>query len=91
MKHATGTRLKESLPGNWRSSTLVDGNPGATDSVALAGDPLGDDDGDVLVKLLEHVLGTSDDNASEGGGVISVGVETIPVNDVANDYFVISF
>ena len=77
--------------GNWRSSALIDGTPGSSDSVALVGDPLSDDDGDGLDNLIEHALGTSDTDANEGNAVISVGVETLSVNDVSSDYFVVSF
>ena len=59
--------------------------------MALVGDPLSDDDGDGLDNLIEHALGTSDTDANEGNAVISVGVETLSVNDVSSDYFVVSF
>lgn len=77
--------------GNWRSSTLIGGNPGSSDSIGLAGDPMADDDGDGLVKMIEHAFGTSDNDGGEGRSVISVGVETLTVNDVESEYFVISF
>jgi hypothetical protein len=77
--------------GNWRSSALVGGNPGVSDRIGLVGDPMSDGDGDGLANLLEYALGTSDGDGGEGSGVISVGVETVTVDDVAGAYFVISF
>ena len=49
---------------NWRSSTVIGGNPDADDSSALFGDPQADDDGDGLKKLIEHALGTSDNDGT---------------------------
>lgn len=45
---------------SWRSSTTMDGNPGADDRTNFAGDPLEDLDSDNLPALLEHALGISD-------------------------------
>ena len=76
---------------NWRSSTLTGGNPTTSDRVAFVGDPLGDDDGDQLSKLMEHALGTSDSDSGEGQSNLTVAIETLTVDDVANSYVTITF
>jgi hypothetical protein len=43
--------------GNWRSSAVVGGSPGASDALPVPVDPAGDEDGDGLSNLLEHVMG----------------------------------
>ncbi len=48
------------LASNWRTSTLPGGNPGSADSVAFAGDPDADNDGDGVSAFLEHAVGGSD-------------------------------
>lgn len=77
--------------GNWRSSTLSGGNPATTDRVILVGDPLADDDGDQLSKLMEHALGTSDLNSGEGSSVIDVAIESLTVNDLEGTYVTMTF
>jgi|TARA_B110000914_G_C15520980_1_gene476912 hypothetical protein len=62
------------LPSNWRCSTGVHGNPGASDAQPIfSGDPSDDDDNDDLTSLLEYTLGTSDTNSSEGHGRYRIG------------------
>jgi len=78
-------------PGNWRSSTLIGGNPTSSDRVAFTGNPLADDDGDQLSKLMEHALGTSDSDGSEGPSNLAVSIETLTVDGVENSYATISF
>ena len=64
---------------NWRCSSLPTGNPGGTDAVAsFVGDASADDDGDGLSALVEHFLGTSDQDSSQGNDRYSVGVMTLP-------------
>ena len=41
---------------NWRPSTLPGGNPGGSDSVAFAGDPTADMDGNGRADLVDHAL-----------------------------------
>ena len=55
-----------SIAENWRSSTTLGGNPNSDDSSPLVGNPTDDDDSDGLAKLLEHALGTSDDDGADG-------------------------
>lgn len=51
---------------NWRICSALHGNPGTTDSVALASAPIADMDGDELNALLEYGLGTSDNDPVQG-------------------------
>lgn len=44
----------------WRESTANGGNPGATDALMFAGDPLADADSDGHSALIEYAFGTSD-------------------------------
>ena len=76
---------------NWRSSTLIGGNPTTSDQVAFTGNPLGDDDGDQLSKLMEHALGTSDSDGGEGQSNFTVTIETLTVDDVEDSYATITF
>jgi hypothetical protein len=62
-------RINPNAPGfaaNWRTSTALGGNPGASDTVPFAGNPMADADGDGLKALAEHFLGTSDTNGASG-------------------------
>ena len=45
---------------NWRASTALNGNPGASDATAFTCTALADADGDGLPALLEYLLATSD-------------------------------
>ena len=45
---------------SWRTSTTLHGNPGASDATVFSGNALADADGDGIVALAEHFLGTSD-------------------------------
>jgi hypothetical protein len=54
---APETNPDHSLAANWRSSTTVGGNPGATDAVAFAGNPVADTDHDGFTDLGEYALG----------------------------------
>jgi hypothetical protein len=67
-------------PASYRSSSDVNGNPGASDSTTFTGIPLADSDGDGLVALAEHFLGTSDviPNAQPlAGGRVADGRATL--------------
>lgn len=56
----------------WLPSAEAGGTPGSSDSTALEGDPLRDEDGDGLTALLEFALGTSDQDPSSGRDHIQV-------------------
>jgi hypothetical protein len=62
-------RINSSIPSNvassWRPSTALGGNPGAVDSaIPFTGNALADEDHDGLTALVEHFLGTSDNQPS---------------------------
>lgn len=60
-------------PLNWRASTTVSGNPGASDSLpAFAGDPGADSDGNGHADLVDYVLGGGAEPVAvpSGGGMI---------------------
>lgn len=78
-------------PANWRSSGFLGGSPVGTDQTILEGDPMADLDKDGIVSIVEHALGTSDTDGGEGGTAIDVGVQSFTVNDIINDFLVISF
>jgi hypothetical protein len=65
---APGSNPDHALAANWRSSTLVGGNPGNSDATSFTGDPDADDDGDGMSAFLEYALGSSDSIA--GGNPI---------------------
>lgn len=44
-------------PANWRASAAAGGSPGSSDALPPPANPAGDDDGDGLNNLLEHVMG----------------------------------
>ncbi|MDB4488484.1 CotH kinase family protein [Akkermansiaceae bacterium] len=78
-------------PGNWRSSGFIDGSPVGSDQTGLVGDPMADLDQDGIANIIEHALGTSDTDGGEGGSVMEVGVQNFSVNDITNNFLVISF
>jgi hypothetical protein len=79
------------LPGNWRSSAVLGGSPGSSDTQAFAGDPHADNDGDGLPRLLEHALASSDEDPASGPDAIGFSVESFTIVDVTNDYLVFAF
>jgi hypothetical protein len=79
------------LPGNWRSSAVLGGSPGSSDTQTFAGDPHADNDGDGLLRLLEHALATSDDDPASGPDAIGISVESFTIADVTDDYLVFAF
>ncbi|MEO1833602.1 MAG: hypothetical protein ABGZ08_13805, partial [Akkermansiaceae bacterium] len=64
---APGQNLDPSEPTHWRASVAPGGTPGSSDVTLLAGNPSDDLDGDGLNALLEHALGTSDNDATQSG------------------------
>lgn len=64
---------------NWRCSSLPGGNPGDLDNRAPFTDIANlDNDGDGLSALLEHFLGTSDSNSSEGASSYQLNTINLP-------------
>ena len=60
---------------NWRSSFVLSGTPGGSDSETLTGDPNADLDGDGLNALLEHAFGTINrDAGASPEAAISPGI-----------------
>ena len=57
---------------SWRTSTTLNGNPGASDATTFTGVATADADGDGLKALAEHFLATSDTNAASGCSSIVV-------------------
>ena len=51
---------------NWRASTALGGNPGASDATTFSGTALADADGDGLPALLEYFLAKSDTDPTAG-------------------------
>ena len=91
---APGKNLDPSEPINWRASVAPGGTPGSSDSTLLAGNPSDDLDGDGLNALLEHALGSSDNDASQSGSAsasrmiidgIFYDAFTYTVKEVADD------
>ncbi|CAN5175421.1 hypothetical protein BH23VER1_BH23VER1_09750 [soil metagenome] len=80
-----------SSPSNWRTSTTVGGNPNASDSTPLSGDPQADDDHDSLKKLLEHALGTSDLDGADGRQAYGAAIMTVAVDGTDTEYFTLWF
>lgn len=73
------TNPNHSAVANWRCSGLPSGNPGTQDAVsAFVGNSSVDDDGDGVDALIEHFLGTSDNDASMGNGLINVSLIVLP-------------
>lgn len=73
------TNPDHSIPENWRCSSHPTGNPGTSDAVPpLAVNPTDDDDGDGLSALMEHFLGTSDQDTTQGHDRYSIGSITLP-------------
>ena len=64
---APGQNLDPSEPTHWRASVTPGGTPGSSDGTLLTGNPTDDLDGDGLTALLEHALGTSDNDATQSG------------------------
>ena len=76
---------------NWRSSENIGGNPNESDSNPFVGAPLEDLDGDGLVKIFEHALGTSDDDPGDANAIFSTAVQSLRVDGSTDDYFTITF
>lgn len=64
---APATNPDPSKPGNWRASVAPGGTPGSSDGSLLSGNPWDDLDGDGVNALLEHALGSSDNDPDQTG------------------------
>lgn len=53
-----GSNPDPDIAANWRSSTLLGGNPGATDLVPFPANPLRDDDGNGTADLVDYAIGS---------------------------------
>ncbi len=51
------TNPDHTVPANWRASGVAGGNPGGADGMNPPANPTGDDDGDGILNLVEHVTG----------------------------------
>ena len=58
---------------SWRTSTALQGNPGASDATVFTGNALADADGDGLKTLMEYFLATSDTNPASGLAAVLAG------------------
>lgn len=58
-------------PASWRASVGVGGKPGGSDALLFSGVPDADEDRDGVTALLEHALGTSDQNGNDGPGALT--------------------
>jgi len=87
---APDTNPDHSLPESWRASVAAGGSPGGTDATPLAGDPLADDDGDGKSALIEHAIGHSDADPSDGP-VLTSSFGSFDVGGMIDDYLTVSF
>jgi hypothetical protein len=78
-------------PSNWRTSTLPDGNPDASDASPLVGPPAEDKDRDGVTNLFEHAFGTSDENPAEGRECYRTAFQPIEVDGATDEYFTITW
>lgn len=73
------TNPDHNLASNWRCSSLLTGNPGTSDSRPdFAGNTLQDLDGDGVSALVEHFLGTSDQDPGEGSDRYQITMLKLP-------------
>ncbi len=73
-------------PLNWRASVALNGNPGTTDATTLVSAPLGDDNGDGIVNVVQYALaGTTPYTAPRGGSDGSFLTLTFRRNLAADD------
>ena len=78
-------------PANWRTSTFDSPTPGTGDSVAFSGTITSDTDNDGLNALMEHALGSSDNDSSDGPDKLRVAsgndgrLVTLTTNIAADD------
>ena len=73
-------------PASWRASTALNGNPGTSDATTFSGNPLGDDNGDGIVNLLQYALaGTTPITLPRGGSDGSFLTLTFRRNLAADD------
>jgi hypothetical protein len=66
------TNPDHTVPANWRAGATVGGNPAAIDGIQPPSNPSGDDDGDGIPNLVEHVMGDT-------------RLEISPVEDYSDD------
>lgn len=86
------TNPDHSLAASWRCSATVGGSPAGSDAVeAFAGNPTGDLDGDGVLALVEHFLGTSDTDSGAGNGRLSTGTATLPADGKTYPTFAVRY
>ena len=78
-----------SVSANWRSSTVLGGNPGSSDSITFTGSPLADSDADGIVNLFEYLL-VGNDSAANDVTAPTAAVETITVLGIPASYLTIT-
>ncbi|MGI9239658.1 MAG: CotH kinase family protein, partial [Verrucomicrobiales bacterium] len=77
-------------PLSWRSSVAIHGSPGQSDSVAFAGDPGEDADGDGLNAFYEYATGSSDGDGTSFS-LPAITVAATDVGGVIADYLIYEF
>jgi hypothetical protein len=84
---APATNPDPSKAANWRASVAPGGTPGKSDGSLLSGNPWADIDGDGVNALLEHALGSSDNDSDQTG---ATSARLMVVDGVLYDTFTYS-
>ncbi len=67
------------VAGNWTSSALIGGTPNADETFeGFTGEAAADEDGDGYPRLIEYVLGTSDNDPGDTTNRISIATADLP-------------
>ena len=67
------------VAGNWTSSALIGGTPNADETFeGFTGEAAADEDGDGYPRLIEYVLGTSDNDPDDTADRISIATTNLP-------------
>lgn len=86
------TMPDHSIASNWRASSYPVGAPGSSDAQPnFTGVAMDDDDGDGVVAIVEHYLGTSDSDSSKAGTKGSVALFTLADDGVIYPTFAIDY